>query len=180
MAIVKNNYVKRGGRERANAKATIRYIQNRPRLDKTKTSRTLFGRDGAMDRTEAYRMIDEAEKGSIFFRLIISPDPAKEDSLRDLRLREVTEQTMLSFEERMKKQVQWVAAEHDDHAPHRHVHIMAIISSKLSRQDFQALPGVLRTAATEACLEQRQELDRAREQRRQEQEEAEAVWEQAY
>src|SRR5438128_2184431 len=111
MAIVKNNYVKRGIQERANAKATIRYIQNRPGKDKTKTSRTLFGWDGVMGRYDAYRMIDEAEKGSVFYRFMISPDPKQEDSKRDLSLREVTEKTMLSLEEHMHKQVQWVAAE---------------------------------------------------------------------
>lgn len=164
MAIVKNKYVKQDGREKQSAKRTIRYNQHRRGKDGAEITRTLFGRDGVMDRQEAYRMIDEAEKGSIFFRFIISPDPKSEDTKRDLHMWEVTERTMLSFEERIHKQVQWVAAVHADHAPHRHIHIVAIVPGRLPRQDFQALPEVLRLAATEACLEQRKERDLIQEQ----------------
>src|SRR5437660_2022433 len=140
MAVVKNNYIKQDGREKAKAKATIRYIQNRVGKDKAKTSRTLFGRDGLLGRYEAYRMIDESEQGSVFYRITISPDSQTEDTKRDLHLRDVTEQTMLSFEERIKQQVQWVAAEHADHTSLRHVHIVAVIPGRLQRQDFRALP----------------------------------------
>lgn len=177
MAIVKNNYVRKNGREKATIKATIRYIQNRPGKDNLKTSRTLFNRDGLCGRDEAYRMIDEAEKGSVFFRLVISPDQKTEDTKRDLRLRDVAEQTMLKFEELIKQQVQWVAAEHADHTLLRHVHIVAVVSGRLIRQDFQALPEALRDAATQACAEQRQELDLARERER---EKEEATWELSY
>src|SRR5947209_10850808 len=116
MAIVKATYTK----SNAGAKASIRYIEHRPGKDGEKINRTLFGSDGAMGRWQAYRLIDEAEKGSLFFRFVISPDPTQEDREKDLHLREVTEQTMLRLEERIHKQISWVAAEHDDHAPHRH------------------------------------------------------------
>ena len=122
-------------------------------------------------------MIDEAEKGSVFFRFVLSPDPTHEDSERDLHLREVTEQTMLRLEERFQKSVPWVAAEHADHVPHRHVHIVAVIPGRLPRQDFRDLPQVLRQAATAACVAQRQERDLMREQAR---EREEAQWEQGY
>ena len=178
MAIVKNNYVKRGIREKANAKATIRYIQNRRGVDNTKTSRSLFGWDGVMGRYEAYRMIDEAEKGSVFYRIIISPDPETEDTKRDLHLRNVTENMMHALEDHIHQQVSWVGAIHADHAPHRHVHIVAIVPGRLERQEFQALPRVLRSAATQAALEQRQELDRATEHQTPKREEA--AWEQGY
>src|SRR6266566_6313557 len=97
MAIVKATYTK----QRKGAKASIRYITNRPGKDNIKTTRPLFGSDGLMGRYQAYRMIDEAEKGSVFFRIVISPDPKGEDTKQDLRLREVTEQTMDALEERM-------------------------------------------------------------------------------
>jgi hypothetical protein len=174
MAIVKANYVKRGMGEQAKAKATIRYIQHRAGKEGAKSTRALFGSDGVMGRYEAYRMIEQAEKGSIFFRFVISPDPKGEDSERDLHLRDVTEKTMLQLEERVHKQVQWVAAEHDDHAPHRHVHVVAVVAGRLQAQDFQAL----RQTATEACLEQRQERDLANEQKEREREEA--AWERSF
>ncbi len=125
-------------------------------------NRTLFGMDGAMGRWEAYRMIDEAEKGGIFFRFVISPDPQQEDTEKDLFLREITEQTMLHLEDRVQREVQWVAAIHDDHAPHRHVHVVAVVPGRLHVPDFQAL----RQTATEACLEQRRQRDLMQEQQR--------------
>ncbi len=168
MAIVKATYTK----QRSGAKASIRYIEHRPGKDGEKITRTLFGSDGAMGRYQANRMIDEAEKGSIFFRIVISPDPTREDTKQDLHLREVTEKTMQTLEERVQKQVQWVAAEHNDHAPHRHVHIVAVVPGRLQVQDFQ----VLRNEATAACLEQRHERDLARDQKERE----EAQWERGY
>jgi hypothetical protein len=164
MAIVKASFTKsRGG-----AKASIRYIQHRPGSEGASVTRTLFGRDGLMGRFEAYRMIDGAEQGSLFFRFVISPDPAQEDTQQDLRLREVTEQTMQRLEDRLQKPVSWVAVVHADHAPHRHVHIVAVVQGRLQVQDFHAL----RQTATEACLEQRKERDQTREQQQQEREEA--------
>ena len=167
MAIVKATYTKSSG----GAKASIRYIEHRPGKDNEKVTRTLFNADGAMGRWQAYQMIDEAKKGSLFFRFVISPDPKQEDREKDLHLREVTEQTMQSLEERIHKEISWVAAEHDDHAPHRHVHVVAVVPGRLQVRDFQAM----RQAATEAALEQRQQRDLTREQ--QEQGREEAQWE---
>ena len=153
MAIFKATYASNA----AGAKANIRYIEHRPGKDNARISRTLWGVDGKMERAEAYRMIDEAEEGSIFFRFVISPDPAKEDTKRDIYLREITEQTMLGLEHRLRRDIQWVAATHDDHAPHRHVHILAILPKKLQVHDLKAL----RQIATEVSLEQRHQRDQA-------------------
>ena len=100
-------------------------------------------------------MIDEAGQGSLFYRLVISPDPRTEDAERDLHLREIIEKTMLYLEDRFQKAVPFVAAEHDDHSPHRHTHILAVLPGRLSPRDLAALRGV----ATEAALFQRQERD---------------------
>ncbi|SRR6266704_4751274 len=153
MAIVKASYT----RSRGAAKANIRYIQHRKGKEETRTTRTLFGIDGAMGRYDAYRMIENAEQGSIFFRIILSPDPQGEDTDKDLRLWEITEHTMQKLEERIHKQVAWAASEHTDHTPNRHVHVLAVVKGRLQAHDFQAL----RQSATEACLTQRQELDLA-------------------
>src|SRR5947199_4791409 len=152
MAVFVMNYTKSKG----GAKANIKYIQHRPGKDRAKVTRTLFGWDGAMGRYEAYRMVDEAEKGSSYFRIKISPDPKTEDTKRDLSLREVTETIMQTFEERIHRAVQWVAAEHDDHTTKRHVHVLAVSRGKLGREDLKAII----QKATAACIEQRQQLDR--------------------
>jgi hypothetical protein len=162
MAIVKATYT----RSKGGAKAAIRYIQHRPGRDGEKATRELFGADGVVDRQEVYRMIDDAGKGSVFFRIVISPDPEREDTYQDLSLREITSQTLLNLGERVQKDVPYVAVEHNDHAPHRHVHVLALVKGRLNAQDFHAL----RETATEAARFQRQERDVAREQQGQQQE----------
>jgi hypothetical protein len=164
MAIVKASFTKSKG----SAKAAIRYIQHRPGKEGESITRTLFGRDGLMGRFEAYRMLDEAQTGSLFFRFVISPDPQGEDSQQDLNLRIITEQIMQHLEDRLHAQVSWVGVQHADHAPHRHVHIVAVVHGRLHVQDFHAL----RQTATAACLEQRRERDLVLRQQAQEREEA--------
>src|SRR5947209_10531951 len=105
MAIVKANYTQQGRK----AKAAVRYIENRPGRDGARVVRTLFKADGKVERGEAYTMIDQADKNSYFFRLVISPDPKSEDSDKNLRLRELTEKTIASLEDRFKRPLQWVA-----------------------------------------------------------------------
>jgi hypothetical protein len=162
MAIVKATYTK----SRIVAKAAIRYIQHRTGKDGEKLSRELFGFDGVMDRQEAYQMIDAAGKGTAFFRLVISPDPKSEDTEKDLHLQVITEQTILALEQRIEKPVQFVAVEHDDHAPHRHVHIVACVAGRLNTADFKAL----RDSATDTARSQRHERDQQQEHHRQQQE----------
>ncbi len=57
------NYFK----SKPHAKQVIRYIQHRKGKDGAQQTRTLFGNDGVMTTRQAYRMIDEAAKGTIFF-----------------------------------------------------------------------------------------------------------------
>jgi hypothetical protein len=159
MAIVKANYVKRDKKQKQRAKAHIRYIEHRPGKEGRKTQRALFGSDGVMERQEAYSLIDDAGKGSIFFRFVLSPDAAEEDTRHDLDLRALTEETMSILSAKFQpkqKVVQWVAAVHADHTPKRHVHILAVVPGRVNEHDLTSMI----TAATTASAEQRKELDR--------------------
>lgn len=167
MAIVKASYTRKGG----SAKATVRYIENRPGKDGTRTVRTLFTADGKVERAEVYDMIDQAANGSYFFRFVISPDPKREDSDTNLSLREITERTIQSLEDRFQCPLQWVAAIHADHTDTRHIHAIAIVPERLQVQDFQRM----RSAATEEALEQRRHLDLMREVRERRQEQSEGL-----
>src|SRR5437867_4227621 len=167
MAIVKANYTRQG----RIVKASVRYIQNRPGKDGARVVRALFKADGKVERSEVYTMIDQAAKGSYFFRLVISPDPQREDSDKNLSLRELTEKTIASLEDRFKRPLQWVAAIHADHAEHRHIHAIAIVPERLNVQDFQRM----RSAATEEALAQRRHLDLTREARERSQEQSEGL-----
>src|SRR6266851_1907976 len=173
MAVVTAKYTKSG----AGAKATIRYIQHRAGKEGARVNRTLFGLDGAMGRLQAYRMIDSAENGSVFYRIIISPDPAQEDTKQDLRLRDVTEKTMLAFEDHIQKHIAWVGAVHADHTHIRHVHVLAVVTGRMPAQEFRTLPRALIQEATRETLTQRRQLDQGQEGKSKEQEREEAAWE---
>ncbi len=154
MAVIKAKYTTNKGE----AKAHIRYIQNRRGKGGEKKHRTLYGHDSAMDRQEAYEIIDEAKKGIKFYKIMISPDPQKEDTGKDLNLWKITTKTIQELEKRLQQQdIQFVAAVHNDHKPHRHVHIVAVVPGRLNTQDLQ----LLRHSATEAALFQRRERDAA-------------------
>jgi hypothetical protein len=153
MAVVTASFTKsRGG-----AKASIRYIAFRPGRGGEKIVRQLFGYDGSLSLFQADRMVDEAKRGTVFFRLILSPDPTNEDRLKDLDMWDFAKQTILKLEDWLKREVQFVAAEHNDHTPNRHVHVIALIPGRLNVPDLEAL----RQAATQAALFQRQERDLA-------------------
>jgi hypothetical protein len=159
MAIVKATYT----RSRSEAKAFVRYIQHRKGLDGQKASRELYGSAGVMERLQGYEMIDTAVRGTAFFRIIINPDPATEDTRKDLSLSEITAQTMHTLQERVGRDVPYVAATHTDHTPLHHAHILALVKGRLTREDFQAL----RETATQEALTQRKERDLKREQQQQ-------------
>jgi hypothetical protein len=161
MAIVKATSYTRSS---SAIKATIRYNQHRTGKDGERKSRELFGLAGVMERGDAYRMIDAAEKGTVFFRFVISPDQQTEDTAKDLHLQALTEQTMLALEEHLQKRVPFVAAVHDDHTELRHVHLVACVTSRLGKEHFQTM----RDAATNTGLQQRQERDVMRQQQQQE------------
>lgn len=156
--IVKANYVKRGVGDRRRAKDTVRYITHRRDLEGKRVTRDLFGFEGSLSKQTVYRMIDEApKKGRYFYRMIISPDPRREDRYKDLSLRNLTITTMLKLEERVGHSIQFVAAIHDDHSSHRHVHTVVILNGKrLTRADFASL----RDHARNRALTERRFRDR--------------------
>ena len=173
MAVVTANFVKRGKVGNAKVKATIRYIQHRPGKDHTRLTRTLFGSDGPMQRLEAYQFIDEAPKGTVFFRIVVSPDPEQEDRHRDLDMRQIAQMTMQTIEARVRTPVIWAAVVHDDHTDKRHIHALAAVQGRLDKPDLACLI----EATTQACLEQRRERDLVLERQAREREQEEYEWE---
>jgi len=161
MAYVGTSFVKRGKVGNAKAMDTVRYIQHRAGKDNERVMRPLFTTDGPMTRLEAYQFIAEAPKGTKFFTIIINPDPATEDTHKDLDMRVIARTTMQTVTEIMQEQgittpVLWVAAIHDDHTDKNHVHALAAIQGRLDKPDLDRI----REATTQACLRERRELDR--------------------
>jgi hypothetical protein len=160
MAIVKGRYTRSTGA----IKASVRYIAHRPGKDGDRISRTLFGFDGPIEKEQAYRMMDEAPKGTYFYRLVLSTDPRREDVHKDLNLWKLTEHTMRRLEDRLREagrltgDIQFIAAEHNDHTDIRHIHALVMLQGRLDVADFQEL----RTALTAHALSERQQLDQER------------------
>jgi ribosomal protein L37AE/L43A len=120
-----------------------------------------------MEKIQAYRMIDEAErkmseggKRNIrYYRTVISHDPKREDPERDVNLWEMTRKAVVRLEKRFKD-VQFVAAEHNDHTDIRHVHILALIPGRLRVSDFRMLRGVAEGEALSQRSGRRQATER--------------------
>ena len=135
--------------------------------------RPLFTSDGPMTRLEAYEFIDEAPKGTHFYTIIMNPDPEKEDTHKDLDMRQITITTMQSIEDIVQTPVAWVAAIHDDHTDKNHVHALAALQGRLDKPDVRRLIDV----TTQACLRERRELDRGLERLAQAREQEQQGWE---
>src|SRR4029450_10716786 len=159
MAVVKAHFDRRGKVGNAKAKDNVRYIQHRPDKDKEPVMRPLFTNDSAMTRLEAYQFIDEAPKGTHFYTVIINPDPEREDTQKDLDMRQIAITTMQTIAAIVDTPVIWVAAVHDDHTDKNHVHALAALPRRLEKPDLDRI----REETTTVCLEQRRELDRSRE-----------------
>jgi len=168
MAIVKNNYVKRGKNQKKKVKASLRYITHRPGEDNKRMYRELFGHDGVMTKDQAYRMFDEAPKGTNFFRLMFSPDAKREDTYKDLNMQAIAKKTIQHLEEqlRLEGKLQFVAAVHSDHTNIRHIHSIVLIPRRLSKVEFKVISGLWQVAREEA-LRQRALLDQTRAAQRQ-------------
>src|SRR5206468_1159991 len=110
------------------AKKTVRYIIHRRDRGAEATTRALYGRHGTSHKAEAYQAIDRSLPGTTFFRLVVSPDPVREDRLRDLDLRALLQVAMQAIEARLGgRPFRYFAAIHTDHTDIRHVHILALI-----------------------------------------------------
>jgi hypothetical protein len=158
MAIVKAKYTRSIGR----IKAHLRYITHRPGREGEKLTRPLFTYDyQAVDKHSAYHRFDLAPKGTYFYKFILSHDPKREDTRKDLDLRYLTEQAMNRLSALLGNEVgriQFVAAIHNDHTTIRHIHSIALLNRRLTRRELS----LLKTSVTQEALQQRRFFDRVR------------------
>jgi hypothetical protein len=156
VAIVKASYT----RLLSDAKRYVRYIAHRPAGRPGRVARDLWNGEGKVDRATAYELLDRHPegRGTSYFRFAVSPDPRAEDTFKDLDVRKLAARTMRELEDRLGRPVEWVAALHDDHAAHRHAHVMAVVHGVVRSDDLRALAA----EATAAADDQRRVLDRTR------------------
>src|SRR4051794_31619508 len=108
------------------AKANVRYISHRPNKEGEKSTRELWTEDGKVTKQEAYDLIEHTDPSTFFYRFAFSPDPKMEDAAHDLQLRGATADMMRSLNTRFGTPIPWIATAHENHSPHRHVHILAL------------------------------------------------------
>ena len=106
-------------RSRDTARAAVRYYQMRPRGE-GEPPRAIFGKEGAMTRAEAYRLMDEHQaRGYLAHRLMLSP--SGEERPEDLK--DFTRHVMAELEHDKGQTLHWVAVEHHN-TDQPHVHIV--------------------------------------------------------
>jgi len=106
-------------RNRDTARAGLRYYQMRPRGE-GEPPRSLFTKEGAVSRAEAYHLLDANQARSyLAHRLMLSPavDAQPED------LRALTRYVMVALEKEKGMTLHWVAVEHHN-TEHPHVHVV--------------------------------------------------------
>src|SRR4051812_4754857 len=151
MAIVKVNHT----RSKALIKATFRYNAHRKGKDGENISRQNFGWEDEIDKLTAYELIDMAEKGAVFFRFKISPDPKKENPNGDLNLYDLTRKMMAKIEELKDQHIQFIGVKHDDRTKIPHIHAIVLLKGRIDNKNLN----ILIKTATQAALSQRRERD---------------------
>ena len=156
MAVVTLKYI----RDKEQIKAHLRYFTHRKGHDNEKITRAIFTNVGETDKPEFYRQVKYAGRGTVFFKFMISPDPRREDSRKDLDLPYITRRTIRKLEKAVGRRLFFVAAVHNaDHTPIRHVHGIFLVKGRLSREHFRLLQEVARAESTREALLQRQARD---------------------
>jgi hypothetical protein len=160
MAVVKLKYL----RQRPQLKAHLRYITHRRGREEGRITRQLFNAHGLTDSRSVYKLIDAAARGTVLYKFMISPDPAKEDTNKDLDLPHITRQTILALERQLGLTLSFAAVLHPaDHSALRHVHGIFLLPRRLSKAAFRILRQLAWTTATAQARLQRRARDRVRE-----------------
>ena len=118
MAIVKAYFT----RSSEKIKKTLNYIVHRPGREGEKLNRELFGNLRRRYEKKMPTGALMAGQGMTYFHLKINFHPEREDTRKDLNLRDITRQSMMALEKRLQRPIRFLAVEHNDHTPLRHIH----------------------------------------------------------
>jgi hypothetical protein len=164
MAIVKLQYAR--GREAI--KAHLRYIVHRPGKEPGRLTRELFHHNYlGVTKQEAYELINNAPRGTIFYKMTINFHPRKEDTHKDLDLHHIASLTVREMQARLGRSIPFLATIHDGHAKTalRHIHAICLVQGRLSKEDFAKLKTLWQVVSAEVRL-QRRNRDRVLERQR--------------
>ena len=164
MAIVKLKYA----RGRAAIRAHLRYIIHRPGKEQGRVTRELFHHNYlSVSKQEAYDLINNAPRGTIFYKMTINFHPLREDTHKDLDLQHIASLTVRAMQTRLGRIVPFIATIHDGHARTtlRHIHAICLVQGRLCKEDFAKLKTLWKVATAEVRL-QRRNRDRTQERHR--------------
>src|SRR5919202_1103262 len=154
MAIVKLKYV----RGRAAMRAHLRYIIHRPGKEQGRVTRELFHHNYlSVSKQEAYDLINNAPRGTIFYKMTINFHPLREDTHKDLDLQHIASLTVREMQARIGRIVPFIATIHDGHARTalRHIHAICLVQGRLCKEDFAKLKTLWQTVTSEVRLQRR-------------------------
>jgi hypothetical protein len=154
MAIVKIKYA----RGRGAIKAHLRYIVHRPGIEQGRMTRELFHHNYlSVTKQEAYDLINNAPRGTIFYKMTINFHPRKEDTNKDLDLQHIASLTVREMQARLGRIVPFIATIHDGHAKTalRHIHAICLVQGRLSKEDFAKLKTLWQVVTAEVRLQRR-------------------------
>lgn len=164
MAIVKLKYA----RGRDAIKVHLRYIIHRPGIEQGRMMRELFHHNYlSVTKQEAYALINNAPRGTVFYKMMINFHPFKEDRYKDLDLQHIASLTVREMQARIGRIVPFIATIHDGHAKTtlRHIHAICLVRGRLCKEDFNKLKTLWQVVTAEVRL-QRQIRDRVQERQR--------------
>jgi hypothetical protein len=164
MAVVKLKYA----RGRDAIKAHLRYIIHRPGKEVGRLTRELFQHNYQdVSKHYGYDFINNAPRGTIYYKMMINFHPVKEDTHKDLDLQHIASLTVREMQARLGRTVPFIATIHDGHEKTdlRHIHAICLVQGRLCKEDFAKLKTLWQTATAEVRL-QRRIRDRAQERRR--------------
>lgn len=130
MAVVRANYLKATPQNKAKISGSVRYYATREGLE-----REGFSRDQEGLSKEQISEALEQGKGDYYYRLTLNPGAGDQEQTN---LKEWTRDVMGGLAER-QGDVSWYAFEHTEQSEHDHVHVVAIVDNKLSKDDLETL-----------------------------------------
>ena len=109
MAIVKLKYAR--GKEAMNAH--LRYIVHRSGKEQGRVTRELFHHNYlSVSKQYGYDLINNAPRGTIFYKMTINFHPRKEDTHKDLDLQHIASLTVREMQTRLGRIVPFIATSH--------------------------------------------------------------------
>jgi hypothetical protein len=164
MAVVKMKYT----RSKAAIKAHLRYIVHRPGKAWETPTRELFQHNYLnVTKQDVYDLINSASRKTIFYKMMINFHPQREDTHKDLDLHAIASLTVREMQDRIGRNVPFVATIHNGHANTdlRHIHAICLVQGRLSKTEYARLQTLWQVATAEV-KEQRRSRDRAQERQR--------------